>query len=285
MCLIAFAIDVSRQWPLVVASNRDEFLNRPTLPLARWQPDAEQPIFSGRDLQAGGTWLGVTPGGRVAFLTNVRESKSETAFSSRGNLVTRWLAGHEDFSSFESSLQRDKLCYGGFNLVLGDLQKKSWAWLTNRSGPTGTNWHAEMLKSGVYGLSNAGLNTPWPKTVALKKALMAAMKQENKTGQLEILQKSLWQALARPEQMPFASLPMRGISETMQRALSSIFVDCPEMGYGTRSSTLLVASNVSCLSEDPALQIDIREKTHGRSGFNGDALHSEERKFLFHLDV
>ena len=90
MCLIAFAIGASKRWPLVIASNRDEFVDRPTLPLDWWKTACGQEIISGRDLRAGGTWLGMTPAGRVAFLTNVREAAPKVALSSRGELVNWW---------------------------------------------------------------------------------------------------------------------------------------------------------------------------------------------------
>ena len=89
MCLIAFAIRSSARWPLVVAANRDEYLNRPSAPLARWRSPGGADIVSGRDLRAGGAWFGVTPQGRVAFLTNVRELNAPDVPRSRGELVTR----------------------------------------------------------------------------------------------------------------------------------------------------------------------------------------------------
>ena len=100
MCLIAFALHASSRWPLVIAANRDEFLDRPTVPLARWKTPSGQAVVSGRDLRAGGAWFGITPGGRIAFLTNVREGDSLVAPRSRGELVTRWLASQVDAATF-----------------------------------------------------------------------------------------------------------------------------------------------------------------------------------------
>ena len=104
MCLIAFAINASARWPLVIASNRDEFLDRPTLPLNDWKTASDQRILSGRDLRAGGTWLGATPDGRVAFVTNVRQAQPQAAARSRGELVTRWLESRLDGASFAAAL-------------------------------------------------------------------------------------------------------------------------------------------------------------------------------------
>lgn len=266
MCLIAFAIGASQRWPLVIASNRDEFLKRPTLPLDRWQTACGQEIISGRDLRAGGTWLGMTPGGRVAFLTNVREAEPKVVPFSRGELVTRWLESHSDAESFAALLEKDKHLYGGFNLVLGDMPRNTWTWITNRSVASVSSWHCQMLPPGVYGLSNAALDTPWPKTLALKNALMASLQHETEANsQNESLKSLLWTALGNRVRVPFRSLPATGISEAMGAALSSAFVDFPEHDYGTRSSTVLVASRPLDPTSRQFLRIDVTEQTHLRS--------------------
>lgn len=258
MCLIAFAIGASQRWPLVVASNRDEFLDRPTLPLDRWQTTSGQEVISGRDLRAGGTWLGMTPAGRVAFLTNVREASPKAAPFSRGELVTRWLEGHSDAAAFSVLLEKDKHQYGGFNLVLGDVQRNDWTWMTNRLLASLSGWHSETLAPGIYGLSNAALDTPWPKTLALKNALKASLQKADKANlQHDSWQGPLWAALGNRERAPSHSLPTTGVPDAMEAALSSAFVDFPEHGYGTRSSTVLVASE--------SFQIDMTEQTHLRS--------------------
>ena len=266
MCLIAFAIGVSKRWPLVIASNRDEFLERPTLPLDYWKTACGQEIISGRDLRAGGTWLGMTPAGRVAFLTNVREAGPKVATFSRGELVTRWLESHSDAAAFAALLKKDRHQYGGFNLVLGDVRRNAWTWMTNRSLASVSGWHFETLAPGVYGLSNAALDTPWPKTLALKNALMAALQQEaTANSQDDSWQGPLWTALGNRAQAPIYSLPTTGVSEAMEAALSSAFVDFPEHGYGTWSSTVLVASRMLDPLASKSLRIDMMEQTHLRS--------------------
>ncbi len=242
MCLIAFAIGASPRWPLVVAANRDEFLNRPTLPLARWQTDAGKDIVSGRDLRAGGTWLGLTPGGRVAMLTNVRGPRSAAGEKSRGELVLRWLEGDMDAASFMA--QTDGADYGGFNLVIGDFQTASWHWLSNQPGGS---WQSQTLAPGVYGLSNGALDTPWPKTLALKQALRTALA----APAADELQAGLWTALQGRQRTSDEHLPRTGVPLALERALSSVFVDFPEHGYGTRCSTLVVmdareTDDISC---------------------------------------
>ena len=269
MCLIAFAIGASKRWPLVIASNRDEFLDRPTLPLDWWQTACGQEIISGRDLRAGGTWLGMTPAGRVAFLTNVREAAPKVALFSRGELVTRWLESQSDASAFATLLEKDKHQYGGFNLVLGDVQQNAWTWMTNRSLESLSGWLSESLAPGVYGLSNAALDTPWPKTVALKNALMASLRQEEITNsQDDSWQGPLWTALGNRARAPIHSLPTTGVPEAMEAALSSAFVDFPEHRYGTRSSTVLVVSRATYPISSQFLRIDMTEQTHLLSSVN-----------------
>ena len=252
MCLIAFAIGASQRWPLVIASNRDEFLDRPTLPLARWHTPTGMEIYSGRDLRAGGSWLGVTPAGRLAMLTNVRDAQSRTGDKSRGELVTHWLESGLGVDAFIAQI--DAAAFGGFNLVLGDFQAGNWHWLSNKPGPGLTS---RPLTPGIYGLSNAALDTPWPKTAALKQALAAALEAPD----LRSLQAGLWSALQDRRRAGKDLLPSTGVPHAVEVALSSAFVDFPEHGYGTRCSTLLVASATSAT---PAAQWDLRmqETTH-----------------------
>ena len=261
MCLIAFSIGASPRWPLVIAANRDEFLNRPTLPLTSWQTSSGRKIISGRDLRAGGTWLGTTPGGRVAFLTNVREAEPVTAPRSRGELVTRWLEADGDAANFIASLDKKSGAYGGFNLVLGDLQQNAWTWVTNKPVSSRTGWHAQTLASGVYGLSNAALDTPWPKTVQLKRVLAAALAAHANAPDSDALQAQLWTALASRQRSPCEQVSLSGAAVAMEEALSSVFVDVPEHAYGTRSSTVLVATN-AC--------IQVEERTFLREEMQGD---------------
>lgn len=262
MCLIAFAIGASQRWPLVIASNRDEFFDRPTLPLGRWHTSTGQEIISGRDLRAGGTWLGMTTGGRVAFLTNVREAQSGSAPCSRGELVTRWLEHTGTAGDFVLALQQDFAAYGGFNLVLGDFQRNAWMWLTNRHAASST-LHAQPLEPGVYCISNASLNTPWPKTIALQGVLADAMAMHASVPDPHALQKILWTALGNRDRSPREHLPATGVPLAMEEALSSAFVDYPEHTYGTRSSTVLLASAREDSLEDAwRWDVQVQERTH-----------------------
>ena len=258
MCLIAFAINASARWPLVIASNRDEFFDRPTLPLARWQTASGQDIISGRDLRAGGSWLGITPGGRVAFLTNVREGQPQLMPNSRGELVTRWLDQDCDADAFAAVLKKEGASYGGFNLVLGDFQRQAWTWLTNRSANQPSGWQVQALQAGVYGLSNAGLDTPWPKTTELKRVLAASLE----APEPDALRAALWTALANRQRAPVECLPATGVPLALEEALSSAFVDFPEYAYGTRCSTLLLASAQEGHAEAGEWDVRVEEHTH-----------------------
>lgn len=264
MCLIAFALQACARRPLVIAANRDEFFDRPTLPLSRWQTAAGRTILSGRDLRAGGTWLGMADNGRVAFLTNVRQAEVQRAARSRGELVTRWLDGDMDAS--ELMAQTDPADYGGFNLVTGDLSQGRWTWLSNRffgldsegavSGRAQSGgWQYRHLEPGIYGLSNAALDTPWPKTLALKASLSEALEA---SGQ-DSIRSRLWTALASRQRAAPDGWPDTGLPPQLEEMLSSALVEDPSRAYGTRCSTVLVAQRHHVRAD--AIEVSITERT------------------------
>lgn len=258
MCLIAFAIRTAANLPLLLASNRDESLGRPTLPLHRWTTPAGTPVVAGRDEREGGTWLAATgpgaPTARVAMLTNIRHGQDAQRWPrSRGELPLAWLDG-APLHQLSDAL--DPTAHGGFNLVVGDLNAGEWHWLSNRDAQHRPRMHCEPLAPGVYGLSNAALNTPWPKTRVLRQAVQNALPQWA-TGQAE---QTLWDALAQANIWPDEALPHTGVPLQWERALSAIWVDHPALaaegaeqdsdqgagqgagqsaGYGTRTSALL----------------------------------------------
>lgn len=265
MCLIAFAIGVVPGHPLLVASNRDEHLARPTLPLHAWQLANGTPVVAGRDQHAGGTWLGITPQGRVAMLTNVREAGVLNAPQSRGELVTRWLQGTRRWDDFARTVDAGQ--YSGFNLVLGDLGRGEWAWISNRRPGQDDTQPLEALGSvvgrpltaGVYGLSNAALDTPWPKTLLLKQALWSVVERST-TALAADWRKPLLSALLDRRQAAADALPSTGAPRVWEQALSSPFVDYAERHYGTRSSLLVCAS---------ADEVQLEEWTHERTANTG----------------
>lgn len=274
MCLIAFAIQASARWPLVIAANRDEFFDRPTLPLSRWQAASGRTILSGRDLRAGGTWMGMADNGRVAFLTNVRQAVAGNAALSRGELVMRWLDGDADAATLMA--QTDPADYGGFNLVVGNVKDCGWTWLSNRSFGLNSEgaisgraqsdgWQFRHLEPGIYGLSNAALDTPWPKTLVLKTALSKALEAPDQ----EAIQTGLWTALASRQRMAPDGLPDTGLPIPLEEVLSSAFVEDPSRAYGTRCSTLLVAQ---CSQVQPGeIEVSVKERTWPKEPGNDSA--------------
>lgn len=265
MCLIAFAIGTDPALPLLLAGNRDEFFDRPTEALHRW-PDG-QGIWAGRDGRDGGTWLGMSESGRVALLTNVRSGLAGPGTRSRGELPVRWLQGHQDPDAFVADL--DPAAYGGFNLVLGDLHRGGWTWLCNRDpeaphrdAPAPGRLHRRDLSPGVYGVSNAVLDTPWPKTLRLKSALTQALSaQHTEAAWLSPLQ----EALADDQVEPVEALPDTGVPGDWERALSSPFVRAPGRGYGTRSSLVMRVQ-----ADGAGQRTDLHEWTHSTAGWSPD---------------
>ena len=220
MCLIVFAWRPGHALPLIVAANRDEFHARPSLPLEHWD-DAPQ-IVAGRDLQAGGTWIGVTTDGRFAALTNIRAPGSPLGERSRGELPERFLRGAQSPALYLEELTRSLGQYSGFNLLVGNLTE---LWYLNSKEGT-----PRALSPGVYGLSNAALDTPWPKLLSTRSALQACLGAPARDRLLEIMSDS--QPAADTE------LPATGISYEMEKLLSSAFIASPT--YGTRASTVLI---------------------------------------------
>lgn len=251
MCLIVFALDALPGCRLLVAANRDEHLDRPTQPLHAWRLDNGTPVVAGRDLHAGGTWLGVTPAGRVAMLTNVREALVGNAPQSRGELVTGWLQGDQPWPDFAQGIAAER--YSGFNLVLGDLRRGEWVWLSNRPADGATQLApglvSRMLPPGVYGLSNAALDTPWPKTLRLKQAMHSVVDRAETQLPPDWRQPLLATLLDR-RQAPVEALPHTGAPRVWEQALSSPFVDYADRRYGTRSSLLLQAGDDEVVMEE-----------------------------------
>lgn len=263
MCLIAFAIDAAPDCPLLIAANRDEFFDRPTAALHRWAEDDQAGIWAGRDLRDGGTWLGVSEYGRVAMLTNVRSARASPGARSRGELATRWLRENASVQSLVQDI--DPAAYGGFNLVVGDARGGGWVWLGNRDPlqPHGDEsmvaLHQRRLAPGVYGLSNAVLDTPWSKTRRLKEAMSQALAQP--VDWLEPLSR----ALADDTPAPGHELPETEVPKDLETGLSSPFVRLPERGYGTRSSLVLRA-----WPERSGQRVELHEWTHSSLGWNAD---------------
>ncbi len=220
MCLIVFAWRPGHSLPLVLAANRDEFYARPSLPLGAWE---DQPgVHGGRDLEAGGSWLVVGPRGRFAALTNIRDPRHQRPGRSRGELPVQFLTSGLAPADFLAELSGRAHAYAPFNLLVGDAEQLCA--LNSREG------EPQALPAGLYGLSNAALDTPWPK-VAKAKARLAECLAAPETPALLAL-------LGDPEPAPDAALPETGIGLASERLLSSIFI--ASGSYGTRASTALL---------------------------------------------
>jgi uncharacterized protein with NRDE domain len=199
MCIAVFAVDQG-SYPLVMAANRDEWIDRPAAPM-RWWTGANSSVLAGQDLSAGGTWFGVNLQGRFGLITNIR---SETILAadadrpSRGKLILQWLNFNGNAKDFETSF--DPTVFAGFNLVFGDMQTATIGYLSNQSAA-----NVASFTSGFYGLSNASLNTPWPKVIALKKSVKECLlegssraDQIRDTTQTSELHAALLKALLNP---------------------------------------------------------------------------------------
>lgn len=236
MCLVAFALDRSRKFPLVVAANRDEYFERPTARLAWWTPEQGGPdILGGRDLSSGGTWLGLTTQGRLGLLTNVRDARRTFEDApSRGQIVPNWLSAREPVDRF---WMRTAISgYNGFNLVAADFKSGECFWVSNGG------IYPRRLERGVYGLSNAELDTPWPKVLTLKAKLIESLEQST---QVDELAAKLFKALADRTEADGPKLPKTGVPQERERQLSAAFIRIPEQRYGTRTSTLIITERVN----------------------------------------
>lgn len=233
MCLVALALEASVRFPLVLASNRDEFFDRPAAGLGWWTPEGGSvPVLGGRDLRSGGTWLALDATGRLALVTNVRNpADNDPAAPSRGEIPLAWLQGGMSAQALAARLETRR--YNGVNVLAAEAGR--WWWMSNRAaGP-------RPLGPGLHGLSNAALDTPWPKVERLKRRLGDALVQPDSA---ESLAEALFAALADPAPAPDALLPSTGVSPEWERQLSPAFIRTPDGRYGTRCSTLVIAERI-----------------------------------------
>lgn len=220
MCLALVALGAHDRYSAVVAANRDEFHARAASPASWWQ----EGWLAGRDLGAGGTWLGVTRAGRWAFLTNVREpGRHDPAAPSRGALVTSTLADAAPLVEAIGRIVRGAARHNGFNLVAGAAGAAYWG--SNRAEAS------RALATGVHGFSNATLDTPWPKVTRTRAAFALWCAR----GDADV--DALFALLGDRTIAPDHELPATGIPLERERLLSAPFIVSPE--YGTRCSTVL----------------------------------------------
>ena len=222
MCVVALAWNTHARWRLLLIGNRDEAYARPSAPLAHWADAPE--ILAGRDLEAGGTWMGVHESGRVAVVTNVRDPRAAHDRASRGLLVSDFLRGGDPASQHATALTVDAARYRPFNLLL--FGRESACFVSNHP-----QVRARELSPGLHGLSNGDMDAAWPKvrraTAALRKWLDAGYENFE----------PLFAALADETPAPDAELPDTGVGLELERRVSPPFVRSAV--YGTRATTLI----------------------------------------------
>jgi uncharacterized protein with NRDE domain len=228
MCLLVLAWMKHPRYRLVVAANRDEFHDRLAAPLGWWNEGT--PMLAGRDLVAGGTWMGVTRTGRFGAVTNFRDHGSAAApgAPSRGTIVPRFLTGDAGPAEFVQRLGECAADFAGFNVIVGG--PRHLFYFSNRGAAL-----PRELEPGVYGLSNHELDTPWPKLVRSRERLAAGIDDREPDVA------ALFDLLADREPAEEQSLPGTGLAPETERAMSAPFVLHPQ--YGTRCSSVLLAGH------------------------------------------
>lgn len=239
LCLILFAYQAHPVYKLIVAANRDEFLQRPTAPIHFWED--EPTLLAGRDLEKMGTWMGVTKAGRFSAITNYRDpSEVSVGKQSRGTLVKDALIYKGDIAEYMRKLERTNSQYPGYNLLVGDPEHLYYYSNVGKS--------LEKVQPGIHGLSNHLLDTGWPKVQKGKEELSKIIKGED-------LVENLFELLQNTDRPNDNLLPKTGVSLEWERILSSLFIQTN--GYGTRSSTVLLMSDT---------EIQYVERVHASTG-------------------
>lgn len=223
MCLILVAYRIHAEFPLIVVANRDEFYDRPTEIASIWPEQSG--ILAGRDLQAQGTWLGVTASGRFAAVTNYRgDDTVASASTSRGSLVAEFLGSEQKSAAYLPKLIACSDSYQGYNLLVFDGENLAYA--SNRGSD-----RLQQLSSGIYGLSNRHLNTMWPKVKKGRAALHSLLRD----GAVSV--DRLMELVSDSTPAPDSELPDTGVPLDWERLLSSAFISSEN--YGTRCTTVV----------------------------------------------
>lgn len=271
MCLIVFdwRPDAATGALLTLAANRDEYFARATAPLDWW---ADAPgVLAGRDLVGTGTWLGLSRDGRFAALTNYRDPQAFRADApTRGTLVADYLAGPLVAPlDYLHRVAEVGAAYNGFNLIVGDLSRRELGWYCNRSDIPPC-----LLPRGVHGISNAVLDTPWPKLVRKRREIGAWVERERAPASAEL--DTLIELMRDPRVAPDDELPSTGIGIERERALSAAFIETPE--YGTRGTTALRVERTGSM-----LTVEIAERSDDDGSHHVTRPGGYERRFVFDI--
>jgi uncharacterized protein with NRDE domain len=256
MCLILIALRSHPSYKLIIAGNRDEYHDRPTARACFWKEAPE--LLAGKDLRAGGTWLGITKQGRIAALTDYRNPVLNKRHApSRGELVRNFLLSRENPVDYLKGLTQKADEYNGFNLIVGE--KDALHWYSNIGNKL------KNLTPGLYGLSNNLLDTPWPKVISGRNALSKLISEKN-----NLSPENLFTILSDTSVADDKDLPDTGIDIEWERVLSSTFISSPT--YGTRSSTVLLIT--------PDDHVTFVERSYGAS-----AGHSSTTRYEFQIEL
>lgn len=257
MCLIAFSYKTHPVYDLILATNRDEFYQRPARTAQFWKKEDNPDILAGKDLEAGGTWMGVHKDGRWGAVTNYRDTSiTKKDAPSRGELVLDYLKSKEKGMNYLQEVTERADEYYGFNMLLWD--EAGFFHYSNQSKIV------SRIEPGIHGLSNSLLNTDWPKVRLAKDSLKNVIQNKN------IDKEHLFRILLNEQKAPDPELPVTGIPQHLEKAVSSIFIQTES--YGTRCSTVLLI--------DKDGKIDFTERTF-RPGTK-DVL--EERSYNFDVE-
>lgn len=252
MCLILFAWDTHPKYQLILAANRDEFYDRPTARADFWENHPD--ILAGRDLRAGGTWMGINKNGRFTAITNYRDlSNINPDAVSRGNLTLDFLKGNEDAASYLKRVSAVRHQFNGFNLLAGN--QNFLYYYSNVEN------EIKKLKEGIYGLSNHLLNTEWPKV----RDGMKEFERNLKENTVNI--PAIFEVLQNRSIAPDHELPQTGLMLDFERALSARFIATSD--YGTYSATVLLI--------DRSGGVDFTERVYKNNNFS-------EQKFEFKIE-
>lgn len=230
MCLIVFSWQPGSKHPLVLAANRDEYYQRPTLDVSHWQDDPD--IFGGRDLEAGGSWLAVNRNGRFAAVTNYREVPVNKGNRSRGELVSGFLTSRLSAREYLTSVSEQASQWSGFNLLIAD--HTGLYYFSNRA-PDQT---IKPLQPGIYGLCNHLLDTPWPKLQQARNGFADTITASPNPDQLIQLMKD-------DKRPSVEQLPDTGVSLEFEKLVSSCFIASDN--YGTRNTSVLIFDQAETL--------------------------------------
>ena len=253
MCLIVFAYKTHPEYKLILAANRDEFYKRPTREAQFWEEEGYPDILAGKDLEAGGTWMGINKAGNWSALTNYRDfSFHKENPPSRGDLVMDYLKLSSNAEEYIDKIKSNAALYNGFNILVGDDEH-----LLHYSNFSKT---VTAIEPGIHGVSNALLDTPWVKLEQAKADLKKVV------AQTEIDTEELFLLLKNDQRAPDESLPQTGLEPEMEKAVSSVFIKTDV--YGTRCSTLLLIKNDGSTEFVERRYIAGTEEVEEESAFN-----------------